>query len=261
MFTLEDSKTKFGRRMVIAGKTRGSLAFEAALYVKGLWKESGFAIKEEMRDGMRILRPDYFVLRVSLLGMQKAMITRFAGMLEACKEPAVAVLGKYSARKVLERGLVNETDGEEKKYVNIAGGARESDALAGALQWVQSIGLGRFANVVPGPLLRATDGKKITHMPLQTGSAYAHLSKAMEKAYFTSRARGVVDQELDLGSHDPRTNPRSDTTGPDVRQTKWQGTQGMLPRPQRRRSTRHLDGIRSRRRESSSSIMQARRRY
>ena len=203
VFTLEDSKTKFGRRMAIAGKTRGSLAFEAALYVKGLWKESGFAIKEEMRDGMRILRPDYFVLRVSLLGMQKAMITRFAGMLEACKEPAVAVLGKYSARKVLERGLVNETDGEEKKYVNIAGGARESDALAGALQWVQSIGLGRFANVVPGPLLRATDGKKITHMPLQTGSAYAHLSKAMEKAYFTSRARGVVDQELDLGSHDP----------------------------------------------------------
>ena len=75
--------------------------------------------------------------------------------------------------------------------------------MAGALQWVQSIGLGRFANVVPGPLLRATDGKKITHMPLQTGSAYAHLSKAMEKAYFTSRARGVVDQELDLGSHDP----------------------------------------------------------
>ena len=56
---------------------------------------------------MRILRPDYFVLRVSLLGMQKPMITRFAGLLEACKEPAVAVLGRYSARKVLERGLVN----------------------------------------------------------------------------------------------------------------------------------------------------------
>ena len=115
----------------------------------------------------------------------------------------MAELGKYSARTVLARGLPNDTDGEEKKYVNIAGGARDSDTLNGAMQWIQSIGLGRYANVVPGPLLRATDGKKITHMPLQTGSAYTHLSKAMEKAYFVSKARGVVDQELDLGSHDP----------------------------------------------------------
>ena len=203
VFSLEDSKTKFGRRMAVAGKTRGGLAFEAALYMKGLWKESGFAMKEERRDGMRILRPDYYVLRVSLLGMNKAMITRFASMLEGCKEPAVAELGKYSARTVLARGLHNDTDGEEKKYINIAGGARDSGTLNGAMQWIQSIGLGRYANVVPGPLLRATDGKKITHMPLQTGSAYTHLSKAMEKAYFVSKARGVIDQELDLGSHDP----------------------------------------------------------
>ena len=120
MFSLEDSKTKFGRRMAVAGKTRGGLAFEAALYMKGLWKESGFATKEERRDGMRILRPDYYVLRVSLLGMHKAMITRFANMLEGCKEPAVAELGKYSARTVLARGLHNDTDGEEKKYRSIS---------------------------------------------------------------------------------------------------------------------------------------------
>ena len=40
-------------------------------------------------------------------------------------------------------------------------------------------------------------------MPLRPGSTYAHLSKAMERAYFVSKSRGEDDQELDLGGHDP----------------------------------------------------------
>ena len=40
-------------------------------------------------------------------------------------------------------------------------------------------------------------------MPLQPGSSYTHLAKAMEEAYFISRATGKDDAELDLGNHDP----------------------------------------------------------
>ena len=139
--------------------------------------------------------------------------------------------------------------------------------MAGALQWVQSVGLGRYANVVPGPLLRATDGKKVTHIQLQTGSAYGHLSKAMEKAYFTSRARGVVDQELDLGSHDPdkpKIGHHWARRKADQVARVLPGTRGTLRRTRRRRLTRHLDGTRTEAgdtRESNNSIMQAQRRY
>ena len=54
-----------------------------------------------------------------------------------------------------------------------------------------------------GPLLRATDGKKLTHMPLQSSSTYAHLSKAVLEAYHISRKMAEPDTELDLGDNDP----------------------------------------------------------
>ena len=183
---------------------RGELAYKSAEYMKAvtkaLWRESGFELVEEMREGMRIIRPDYFVLRVSILGITHTMLADLRSRLLACKVPGIAELRTYSARKLVERAH-NENDGEEKKYVNIAGGTKRS--LEPCVEWLASTGFGRFGRVVPGPLLRATEGKRITNMPLQPGSAYAHLSKAMEKAYFASRAMGDDDQELDLGNHEP----------------------------------------------------------
>ena len=64
------------------------------------------------------------------------------------------------------------------------------------------LSLGRFGDIVKGPLIRATEGNSITHMPLQPGSTYAHLTQAMTDAYHECRLSGEPDQELDLGSHD-----------------------------------------------------------
>ena len=200
VLTLEDSKTQFGRVVAICGQTRGTLRFRAADYMRGFWKESGFSLIEEQREGMKVIRPDYYVLRVSLLGMNESMREYFKKQLKTSSDKRVEEWGSYSARKVTEReGNLN--DGEEKKCVNIAGGRKAE--LAVCMQWLESIGLGKFGNIVPGPLLRATDGKRVTHMPLQPGSSYTHLAKAMEDAYFMSRARGQDDAELDLGNHDP----------------------------------------------------------
>jgi hypothetical protein len=99
--------------------------------------------------------------------------------------------------------MVADTDGEEKKYINIAGGERRGEAVTAAEAWVEKVGFRGFLDVVGGPLLRATDGKKITHMPLQPGSTYIHLSKSITNAYEVSRAMDEPDTEIDLGAQDP----------------------------------------------------------
>ena len=59
-------------------------------------------------------------------------------------------------------------------------------------------GYGRYVTVVPGPFVRATLGKVLTHMPLATGSTYTHLSGAMQAAYEISSGLAEPDPELDL---------------------------------------------------------------
>ena len=58
--------------------------------------------------------------------------------------------------------------------------------------------------LVDGPLLRATDGGKLTHAPLQPGSVYDHVTKSVEQAYFISLKQAEPDLELDLCGHDPK---------------------------------------------------------
>ena len=155
---------------------------------------------------MMVERPDYWVVRLTMVGMDSQLREHVADLLESCDAPSISQTGRYSARRWREKAKC-EGIGEEKMYVNIAGGARAGVEVASALQWLSEVGLKKFSDVVDGPLLRATDGKSITHMPLQPGSTYGHLSKAVEKAYFHERAVGTRDQELDLGNHDPE-NPK-----------------------------------------------------
>ena len=75
--------------------------------------------------------------------------------------------------------------------------------MRAAEEWVKKVGFGRFMDIVDGPLLRATDGRKVTHMPLQPGSTYTHLSKSITNAYEVSRVMEEPDTELDLGAQDP----------------------------------------------------------
>ena len=58
------------------------------------------------------------------------------------------------------------------------------------------LGLARYAAVVKGPLIRATDGGRLTDTPLETGSSYSHSTKALKLAYELLRGRGEEDLEL-----------------------------------------------------------------
>jgi len=104
-------------------------------------------------------------------------------------------------RAVTRSAMGAKTLSEEERYVNIAGGPRDSGAIRQAEQWCERYGMGSFMDVVKGPLLRATARGRVwqvTHMPLKPGSTYAHVAKALLRAWEINQERGVVDSELDL---------------------------------------------------------------
>jgi hypothetical protein len=200
---IEDSKTTFGRTVVMCGVTRGELALTASKHLLQLCDESEIVLKPGApRDGMTILRPDYTVVRISLLGMTEKRMEQLIEALEQCTVVSINKYVNYTIRRMREK-LATENDGEEKKYINIAGGEKLGAEVTTAAAWVRKVGFAAFMDEVDGPLLRATDGKKITHMPLQPGSTYAHLSKSISNAYEVSRKMENPDTELDLGAQDP----------------------------------------------------------
>ena len=99
--------------------------------------------------------------------------------------------GKTSEEKLLE----------EKGYVNVAGGAKDSAELQTVMTELEAAGLGEFARLSGGPLLRATSGAtRYTHMPLSPSTTYALLHKAMDEAYAKANADPTdPDPGLDLG--------------------------------------------------------------
>ena len=128
----------------------------------------------------------------------------FVLLLQRSKCEVVARGSKASATyaRMMHRA---KTLGDEQRYVNIAGGAKKSAEVAAAMVWLESMGLSRWARIVPGPLIRATSGYGFTHMPLATDSTYTHLVAAIEKAYEVSSAMEEPDAEFVLqGLDEPK---------------------------------------------------------
>ena len=78
-----------------------------------------------------------------------------------------------------------------------------------ARRWIEASPFKQYFNEVDGPLIRATasGGNILTHRPLQPGSTYSHLTRAIEDAYHLSREMIEPDTELDLMGSDPE-NPK-----------------------------------------------------
>ena len=108
---------------------------------------------------------------------------------------------KLTIQKYVKERMAAHALGEESMYVNVAGGPREGAAIKKVWSWLQARGLTRYADVVPGPLLRATrvgDRHRLSHMPLNAKSTYTHLVSALDKAYEISQGMAEPDRELDL---------------------------------------------------------------
>ena len=199
---LEDSKTGFSRDVTYMSKTQGTLALECGKNLRELWKLSGFTIEKREEDGMIIESPDYWVVRVSLLGMSPDDFKRFLIIVGNTSKGTVAENKAATLKYARERSpLLTISLGEESRYVNIAGGAKDGPEVKEALKWTKEFGFSKRTNVVLGPFLRATmpgHPEIFSHMGVKPSSTYAHVPTALTKAWEKNVKEGVVDNELDL---------------------------------------------------------------
>ena len=122
---------------------------------------------------------------------------RFLQAIERSHEGAIALHARAMLAKAKQRRKAG-TKGEETRYVNIAGGPRNGDAVKTAMAWLQKQGLAAYGDVVKGPLLRATHGRLLSHMPLAADSSYTHIMGALRDAWEASQAMPEPDLDLAL---------------------------------------------------------------
>ena len=165
--------------------------------------------------------PDYSVVRISLvaltssasgdldrLGMLQRLLQR-SGSAEARK------WADYSFRRAKERLSANTL---QRKYVNVVGGRSGCSDIAQVCAELQMAGFSSAMAIVPGPLVRATEGEErgYSHMPLQPGSTYEILHDSLDEAYRLA-TRDSPDPEIDLrGLESPLWGHHSSRRGGDT---------------------------------------------
>jgi len=188
------------------GNTQGKLALRGADNLRRLWRASGFKIVEEDRDGLHYWRPDFWVMRVSLVDMGEAKHKRLIKLLENTEDRFIKDNRSWILKYAKQR-YVSKTFSEEWRYVNIAGGEKNGQWYKEAKDWLARYGYEAFGRQTEGPLLRASvegSPKRLTMMPLAVGSSYTHVPTALTKAWKLNVERGVVDTELDLLGDKPK---------------------------------------------------------
>ena len=199
---IKDSKTGPGRHAAFVSQTEGPCKIKGAEIMRSWISQAGLGVTSSVQGGFKVEQPNYWVVRVGFASMGRAIMTRFLTDVQNTDcNPLFSQIGaitKYVKERYEAKNL-----GEENRYVNVIGGSRFGNGIfsgdiAIVNKWLERKGYARYTTVVPGPFIRATLGKKLTHMPLATGSTYSHLASAMRMAYELSVAMKDPDMELDL---------------------------------------------------------------
>lgn len=197
-----DSKTGLGRHAAFVATTQGEGKLPGAKILRNWIALSKLATSSAVEGGFTVVRPNYWVARVSLSAMSKS---RFEIFLRAIEQTRCEVIAPQASCIIAaaKRRYTSRTLDDSVRYVNIAGGPRTGKDTFGedltlARDWLEREGFGNVTCMVPGPLVRSTAGKTLTHMPLATGSTYSHLIKAMKAAYVISSGMEEPDMEFDL---------------------------------------------------------------
>ena len=168
-FKLEHSKTGFSRYLDFAGTTQG-MKIKAANHLRGLWSLSNLAVTTSMQDGMMAQRPDYWVLRVSLLGLDEAKFERLLGWAGNCgiKDIEYGVRHLQMGSKARLRWGAKGVSSQEKKFSQPDGRRAIQAGTKPDLDRARQILTlkGYDVSIVPGLLLRSTTGgarPKLTH--------------------------------------------------------------------------------------------------
>lgn len=87
---------------------------------------------------------------------------------------------------------------KDKRYINVCGGAHDDVTLRTVIYELTVAGLGAFVHQIDGPLLRSTDGSRLSHMAIDPTSTYPLLHKIFDAAYVQANPTGDPDPWLDL---------------------------------------------------------------
>jgi hypothetical protein len=193
---LEHSKTGYSRYFDITGCTVNS-KLECAKILQDYWRLAGMKVTTTMQAGVKVTRPDFWVVRVNLLGLDatRGDVERLKRALLGSKSPLTKREVKSKVADMLRR---HSAKGADKKFINVASGARDEPELLRALTELTTLGF--EAQIVPGPLLIATTGGKqgkLKDMPLSVTSTFAPTKELLTKAWELVDKRGV-DPDLDL---------------------------------------------------------------
>ena len=195
---LEHSKTGFSRYLDMAGETASGI--KVAEIFEAYWKHAGFHVIEYEQAGVKVRRPDYWVARVSLLGITSvSQYEKLSARLARSKIKGVKAEWGMIEDKVRRRMHAKGGGSSEKKYFNILGGQKGDEKRAELITELKTEGY--TVTEVPGPLLLSTSmgGKAVgTAMPLAVSTTFTPTKALLEKAFEICNRPDNPDPELDV---------------------------------------------------------------
>jgi hypothetical protein len=196
---IEHSKTGFSRTLNLAAVT-GTSEIRVADVFMDYCKEAGFKMVTTVQAGVRVTRPDFWVVRVSLLGLDETGLIKLLRVLEKEKSPEVQQQLATTKSEARRRHIATGSESQQKKYINVAAGDSSNRRLSDLTGRLTA--LGYVAQLVDGPLLLSTTGglrqmPKI--MPYSTSSASAPTKELLTNAWLAGFVDGLSqDDDLDL---------------------------------------------------------------
>ena len=173
---LEHSKTKHKRYVSGLAVTEGEARVELARHLREYWRLTGVEVTDPthvFEGGFGVEQPNYYVVRVSLLGMvgdEGADRVRLLGRILGRSESAeVRKWASFSELRASQRRGAGSMD---KRYINVVGGTWDCRDIRLACLELERAGF-RQIDIVPGPLIRSTYGKTgFSHMPVAPQATY-----------------------------------------------------------------------------------------
>ena len=197
-----DSKTGMPRFLSMVGVTTTS-RIGVASSLMGYLKAAKVALRSRREGQYDVLTPDYYVLRVSLFSISRRELSAIDSMAGSSKVRDVRDRAAYIVKDATTRA---EGKGiEEKKFVNVWGGAREAPEFGTLWRELKQAGVDPVRiTKTPGPLIRKTEarGAVLTHMCLDPGGTSKQVGIMLDQAYRSNESKGIIDRDLDLAGRD-----------------------------------------------------------
>ena len=148
---------------------------------------------------MKETRPDFWVVRVSMLGLDEKRLNQLLGLVGRSELQSGR---RHAAATKVDAKRRYMAASQEKKYINVAAGSSKDEELDVFLRRLREAGYN--AHKVPGPLLLATTGgkhAKVKIMPLSVSSTFAVTKELLTRAWKKANEDELdPDPDLDLES-------------------------------------------------------------